>query len=200
MAPYRDNSSLKQNNYTFNESTVVCIYWSRNMFTEPLPSTTNRSIHCFTMKRGIHWTGPLVHKERGDKWTDLLPHIERRDKRTGPLPYNERRDKQTGPLPYNERRDKRTGPLPYNERRNKWTDPLPYNERKDKWTDLLPHIESRDKWTSPLPHNDIQTHKLMWGTYRVHHSDGFSSHDIHTKFHKDWWVGAEEKILTLIGT
>jgi hypothetical protein len=45
-------------------------------------------------------------------------------------------------------------------------------------------------FTKPLPSNDrihIQTHRLMGGIYEVRRSDVLSSHDIHTKFHKDWF-------------
>jgi hypothetical protein len=33
----------------------------------------------------------------------------------------------------------------------------------------------------------IKTHRLMGGIYKVRPSDGLKCHDIHTKFHKDWF-------------
>jgi hypothetical protein len=50
-------------------------------------------------------------------------------------------------------------------------------------------------FTEPLPSNDggihIQTHRLMGGIYKVLRWDGLRCHDIHTKFHKDWFGHSE---------
>jgi hypothetical protein len=35
---------------------------------------------------------------------------------------------------------------------------------------------------------DTQTHRLMGGIYEVRRSDGLRCHDIHTEFHKDWFM------------
>jgi hypothetical protein len=35
---------------------------------------------------------------------------------------------------------------------------------------------------------DIQTHRLMGGIYEVRRWDGLRCHDIHNKFHKDWFT------------
>jgi hypothetical protein len=46
-------------------------------------------------------------------------------------------------------------------------------------------------FTEPLPSNNwgihIQTHRWMRGIYELRRWDGLSCHDIHTKFHKDWF-------------
>jgi hypothetical protein len=45
-------------------------------------------------------------------------------------------------------------------------------------------------FTEPLPSNDrrdTQTHRLMGGIYELCLSDGHKCHDIHTKFHNDWF-------------
>jgi hypothetical protein len=47
-------------------------------------------------------------------------------------------------------------------------------------------------FTKPLPSNDrglhTQTQRLMSGAYEVCHSNGLRCSDIHTKFHKDWFM------------
>jgi hypothetical protein len=49
--------------------------------------------------------------------------------------------------------------------------------------------------TEPLPSNDrgihIQTHRLMGDIYEVRRWDGLRCHDIHIKFHKDWFMHAK---------
>jgi hypothetical protein len=46
-------------------------------------------------------------------------------------------------------------------------------------------------FSKPLPSNDmrirIQTHRLMRGIYGVLLWDGLRCHELHTKFHKDWF-------------
>jgi hypothetical protein len=46
-------------------------------------------------------------------------------------------------------------------------------------------------FTERFPNKDrglhIETHRVMGGIYEVHGWGGFSCHDIHTKFHKDWF-------------
>jgi hypothetical protein len=54
-------------------------------------------------------------------------------------------------------------------------------------------IRCRDNlFTVALPSNDrglhIQTHRLMGGIYEVRHWHGLTCHDIHIKFHKDWFM------------
>jgi hypothetical protein len=46
-------------------------------------------------------------------------------------------------------------------------------------------------FTEPLPNNDrvmyIQTHRIIGGTYEVRRRDALRCHDVHTKFHEDWF-------------
>jgi hypothetical protein len=42
-------------------------------------------------------------------------------------------------------------------------------------------------FTEPLPSSDTHRHRLVGGIYEVHRWDGLRCHDIHTKFHKDWF-------------
>jgi hypothetical protein len=96
-------------------------------------------------------------------------------------------------------------------RGNVFTEPLPSNDRGIQTQILLSYdtdrIESdacndysiiayilchRNVFTEPLSRNDtrgiqIQTHRLMREIYEVRRWDGFSCHDIHTKFRKDWF-------------
>jgi hypothetical protein len=40
----------------------------------------------------------------------------------------------------------------------------------------------------------IETHRLLGGIYEVRRLDGLRCHDIHTKFHKDWF--SHSKVIT----
>jgi hypothetical protein len=52
----------------------------------------------------------------------------------------------------------------------------------------------RNVFTNPLPSNMcIQRHRLMGGIYEVSCSDDLWCHDIHTKFHKDWFRDSKVK-------
>jgi hypothetical protein len=46
---------------------------------------------------------------------------------------------------------------------------------------------------TPLPSKDRRDTQ-MGGIYEVHHWDELRTHDIHTKFHKDWFTHSEVNV------
>jgi hypothetical protein len=57
----------------------------------------------------------------------------------------------------------------------------------------LPSADWVDGLVRAFASNDrrYETHRLMAGIYEVSRSDGLKWHDMHTKFHGDWFRGGD---------